>query len=316
LEDVAPTIGSHRVSTFGEVMPRTNAPVVHRREFLKRTGVATVAAAGSFLGIDVETAAQSDEDRPNTHNMLVVGDQAVFLSHLPMFEGVDDTGTEFVSPHRYQVILEGVLMAGRRDVSDVYLRDRKEHPDTRIYTLSPERFVLTRLFTPAQQPRLGSFTATVFRGHLEQGGRRIAGLEEKTVKVSRVVHARKFDPRARKPEPLEYIAFGKGTDLLLAHAIFGPPDFDQVLSAKIADRELTEGDLREDTRLTIQDRKNTVAERLREGELVTATIRVGDSGQPRKVEVRTGKQFYFEEGELQVPPTFDRTPEEKKGALG
>jgi hypothetical protein len=104
--------------------------------------------------------------------------------------------------------------------------------------------------------------------------------------------------------------------LLLAHAIFGPPDFDQVLGAKIADRELTEGDLRKDIRLTIQDRKNTVAERLREGELVTATIRVEDSGQPRKVEVRTGKQFYFEEGELQVPPTFERTPEEKKGALG
>jgi hypothetical protein len=34
------------------------------------------------------------------------------------------------------------------------------------------------------------------------------------------------------------------------------------------------------------------------------------------VEVRTGKQFYFEEGELQVPPTIERTPEEKKGALG
>lgn len=29
------------------------------------------------------------EDPPNTHNMLVVGSKAVFLSHLPMFKGLN-----------------------------------------------------------------------------------------------------------------------------------------------------------------------------------------------------------------------------------
>jgi hypothetical protein len=30
------------------------------------------------------------------------------------------------------------------------------------------------------------------------------------------------------------------------------------------------------------------------------------------VQLETGTQFYFEEGELLVPPTFDPTPEERK----
>jgi hypothetical protein len=29
------------------------------------------------------------------------------------------------------------------------------------------------------------------------------------------------------------------------------------------------------------------------------------------LQIRTGTEFYFEEGELFVPPTFDPTPQEK-----
>jgi hypothetical protein len=300
------------VDVEGDAMMQPIDRSVDRREFLKQGGIASLAAAGSLLG--VRAAIGAGEDPPNTHNMLVVGEKAVFLSHLPMFDGVDASGTKFVSPHRFQVILEGVLTDGGKDISELYLRDRREHPDTRIYTLNPNRFVLTRLFTPAEKPRQTSFTATVFRGHLEQGGRRLPGLEEKTVTVSRVIHAREFDPRVRKPEQLEYIVFGKGADLLLAHTISGPPDFDHVLSARIEGRELTDADLKEDVRLVIPDRKNAVGDRLREDQRVPAIVRVGASGEPAKVEVRVGRQFYFEEGELQVPPTFDPTPEEKQGA--
>ena len=37
------------------------------------------------------------------------------------------------------------------------------------------------------------------------------------VTVTRVVHFRKFDPAATKPAQLEYLLFGKGTELFLAH---------------------------------------------------------------------------------------------------
>ena len=50
-----------------------------------------------------------------------------------------------------------------------------------MYTLSPKDFILSRLFTPdARRPMLNTFTATVFRGHLERGGQQIGQLAAAT----------------------------------------------------------------------------------------------------------------------------------------
>ena len=67
-----------------------------RRDFLLTTAIGSLA-----LSFGVAPAAAEDEK--NTHNMLVFGEQAIFLSHLPMFHGLGQDGTEFMSPHRYQV---------------------------------------------------------------------------------------------------------------------------------------------------------------------------------------------------------------------
>src|SRR4029453_11245395 len=112
-----------------------------------------------------------------------------------------------------------------KDVGDVYAKDRQANAMTRIYTLRPERFVLSRLFTPAEAPKLAAFTAKVFRGHLEQGETPVPGLEQALAKGARIVHGRKFDPGTKKPETLEYVLFGNGSERFLAHAIFAPPDF-------------------------------------------------------------------------------------------
>lgn len=285
---------------------------VGRRHFLAQGAAAAVALFGSR---PVAGMPPQPEDAPNVHNMLVVGEQAVFLSHLPMFQRLNPEKSAFMSPHRYQVILEAKFGKGDEVVSDLYLKDRRAHPDTRIYTLGPQEFVLSRLFpSAAGEPAVKSFTATVFRGHLEQGGMPVPGLEETRVDVARVAHARQFDPRLPKPDRLEYILFGKPSELFLAHAIFGPPDFDHVVGAKVLDGALTDKDLATDTRIVFADRKNAAAERLREGQQVAATLRRGgdkDAGD-LKLQVQVGRQLYFEEGELLVPPTFEPTPEEKK----
>jgi len=281
-----------------------------RRQFLQTAVGALTAARVACQG---DARAQGVEDAPNTHNMLVVGEQTAFLSHLPMFDGLDKAKKAFRSPHRYQVILQATFSKQGKDVTDLYFKDRQANPGTRIYTLSPAEFVITRAFTPREKPRLAEFSAMVFRGHLEQGGKPIPGLEKTSVSVTRVVHGRMFDPLAKKPAELEYVLFGKGTELFLAHAIFGPPDFDQCLSVKLSGGGLTEKDLAQDIRVIVPDRKNLASERLREKQRVEATLRIGPSESTgSKVQLETGAQFYFEEGELMVPPTFDPTTEEKK----
>ena len=285
-------------------------PELDRRQFLERAALGALLVRGFGVGLNAETVV--DEDPPNTHNMLVVGERRVFLSHLPMFDGPDESGARFMSPHRFQVIVEAAFSKAGKDVSDLYAKDRQANPRTPIYTLNPEDFVLSRLFTPQNHPRLTTFSARVFRGHLEHGGKLIPGLEKTQVKVNRVVHARMFNPRESKPDELEYILFGAPGELYLAHTIVGPPDFNQVLSVKLTGRELSDSELGKDVRIGFPDRKNVPAERLRQTQQSSATLRIGPAETSARVQVEAGAEVYFEQGELLVPPTFDQTAEEKK----
>jgi hypothetical protein len=273
-----------------------------RRDFLLTTTIGSLALS---LGV----APSAAEDRPATHNMLVFGERAVFLSHLPMFNRPNADGTAFLSPHRYQVILEAALTP---EQLASYVKDQQAHPGTRFYTLGPEEFVLSHLFTPEGAPQRTSFTATIFRGHLEEPPPKpVPGLDNTVVKIARVVHGRMFHPGGSEPAALEYLLLGRGTERFLAHAIFKPPDFDHVLPANLIGVDLTDSDLNQSIRVVIPGRTNVAAQRLRQGQRVDAMLHVG-STPPRKVQVEAGPQIYFEEGELLVPPTFDPTPEEKK----
>jgi hypothetical protein len=292
-------------------MPAEREMTIDRRGFVAELGLGALAAA--TLPFRAEATTQP-EDPPNTHNMLVVGERTVFLSHLPMFAGLDESKTAFVSPHRYQVIVEAAFTNAGMDVTGLYFKDRQAHPDTRIYTLGPEPFVITRLFTPRDKPRLPTFNAMVVRGHLEaRESEPIPGLEKTTVRVQRIVEGRRFDPKTNKPDALEYILFGRASELYLAHAIVAAPDFDQVLAVKITGVDPTDTLLATSLRVSIPSRKNVVSERLRENERVEATARVGQPGSATStVQLETGIQLYFEEGELLVPPTFEPTLEERK----
>ena len=292
---------------------------IDRRLFLTQlcAVVATAALIGSTLKAETP-AAGTQEDAPNTHNMLVVGTEAVFLSHLPMFDGLNEEKSDYTSPHRYQVILEARFSSGGKDVTAAYTEDRKSHPKTKMYTLSPtDKFVLAKLFTPdAQQPELSSFRATVFRGHFERPGRHpINGLKDIEVTVKQVMHAQKFEPADDKPEKLTYFLFGKGTELFLAHSIIKPPDFDQIVSVTIPDSHFTDDELRRGISVVFQDRKNTASQRLKERQQAEGQFHVSGAHQFLKLQVQSGTEFYFEQGELRVPATFDATSQEKKSGF-
>jgi hypothetical protein len=256
------------------------------------------------------------EDHPGQHNMLVVGKESAFLSHLPMFDDLNDAGTDFTSPHRYQVILEASF-GTNGGATGVYLEDRRAHPDERMYTLEPDLFVLSRVFTPAEQPALTSYKAAVYRGHLERGGEPIERLDPVEVQVKRVVFARKFDPAAARLRQLTYVLFGQGEDLYLAHLISGPPDFDQIVAVSVPDHRFTAEELRPGVSVVFE-RDNAASQRLRPGEpaLVGRVEFLSPTRQPGfEVQVRPELEYYFEEGELAVPASFDPTEEEVKAGF-
>jgi hypothetical protein len=271
--------------------------------------------AGFGLWAETETAAEAESkhrsairDEPNTHNMLIVGQETVFLSHLPMF-----TSPTFDSPHRYQVILEATFTKAGSNPQAVYANDRKKNPGTKIYTLNPDEFVLPDLRPDAPTP-MSSFGAKIFHGHLEKRGKKLLA-SGVNVSVKNVVHFREFDPAATAPSQLEYILFGKGKELFLAHFITRPPDFDQVLSVTVSDRSFTDEELRKGLRVVFK-RPNSIALRLMEKQAAVGEVSDGSgTSSPLTAKFKAGTEFYFEEGELRVPAVFGQTAAERKAGF-
>ena len=304
-------------------MSKTNENNHGRRDFLKLgatalAGVAYLSAAGrADAARGVRASSSPEEDTPNTHNMLVVGEQTVFLSHLPMFvhmEEMEDPKTHKtmkvpMRAHRYQAIFEVTFTRPSRlivppDLQRDYAEDRRRHKKTRIYTLNPtEEFVLSTLAPP--NPSRTSFPATIFRGHLEKGG--VSIFEDALVGIRRVVHFREFDTTAPRPSRLQYILFGKGQELFMAHFISSPPDFDHVLSVRLPGAQFSDEDLAKGLRVVFPDRANSIPARIREGQQLAAEITLPGATTPKKTQLAAISEFYFEEGELRQQPSFDTT---------
>jgi hypothetical protein len=244
----------------------------------------------------------------------------VFLSHLPMFV-IDGAPPTFDSPHRFQVILEATFTDGARDLTANYFSDRAQNPSVKMYTLNPAKFVLSRV-NPSGAALKKFRGNTVFRGHLERDGEPFIGFTGAKpppggvfdVNVKRVIHFHQFALKAAKPTRLEYLLFGKGTELFLAHFITKPDDFDQIISVKLAGRSFTDEQLANGMHVIFSSRGNTAVERLKENDNLSGQFQLA-GGTPGTLSVAAVREFYFEEGELAVPPNFDPTAEEKKAGF-
>lgn len=276
-----------------------------RREFLRASVIASLAGLMKYtLGVEARFKSSSGFlDKGAFHNMLIVGKETVFVSHFPMFRSA-----AFDSPHRYQVIMEVTLTKQGSDPQSVYFSDRGNNPMTKIYSLSPDEFVLPNLISTNPALIIKSFPASVFRGHFEKPDKKIL-IEGVDVSVKKIVHFREFDPKAKRLAQLEYILFGKGQELFLAHFITRPPDFDQIISVA-SDHSFTDQELSNGLHV-IFEKPNSIAGRFLEKEEAFGVVRSANkTAGGLKVKFKAGTEFYFEEGELRVPADFDPTPAE------
>ena len=227
-------------------------------------------------------------DRAAGHGMVVVGTETTFFSHLPMF----------MSPHDYQVILEGTLSKKSGDPQRTYRDDRARHPDAALYTFNPVAFVLPDLAPPAAKRQ--QFRGDLFRGHFEAPPefpavpqRIAAGV---TVTVANMIYFQKLTPQPARPDHLEYLLFGKGKEIFLAHLITGPPDFDQIVSAKVTGHQFAADELRRGVRVQVPGASGSSVQRVKPGKAVSANAQT--SGKNVAFKVEAGAELYFMEREL------------------
>ncbi len=251
-----------------------------------------------------ETSAEQPADF-GQHNMFVFGRQTMFLSHLPMF----------MAPHDAQLLLKVAVENEGDDLSEVWSRERTEHPDEQVYTMRPEEFALSTLYA-TDPPERTTFSATFFRGHLERDGEPILELSDVDVRITDIAYARRFDQRDR-PDDLTYRLLGRGDELFLAHEISAPPDFDQILSVGLAGPLPDEEDLRAGIRVVFEGRADAAAARLRSAETVTGRGHVTGAHRFTALEFDEIQELYFEEGELsRSRGTFEPTPLETEAGFG
>jgi hypothetical protein len=227
-----------------------------------------------------------------THGQLIFGTESIYLSHLPMF--MFDPSRH---PHNYQVIVEVELTDDGTDPTAKYIADRKANPGTRVYTLNPEKFAMSDLISNSIQ----SFKGDIYRGHFERKGTKI--IPNVTINVKNIIYSHKFDPNAESLENLEYLLFGHGKEIFVAHIITKPPDFDQVLAVDrvlavdavnpvLADEELSKG-----IRVFFPGIENNLNSRFKEGGSIWGE-RLRRDPSEAKLRIDIGKEIYFEENEL------------------
>jgi hypothetical protein len=167
---------------------------------------------------------QDEQPTMGVHGMLLFGEEALYLSHLPMFE----------RPHNFQVLLE----VGFDDaVLEALRADRGAGGE--LHTFEPEKFPISELDDRSGAPARTSIAGTVFHGHFERGGKPI--ICRVTAQVRNVVYFSELDIQAAHPDrDLHYLCFGRAGQLYLAHQITARPDFDQVLTVRLVPGTVTD----------------------------------------------------------------------------
>jgi hypothetical protein len=221
------------------------------------------------------------------HGMAVVGAQTVYFSHMPTFD----------SPHDWQLLMEVRLPS---DAQQTYLDDRRQHPKQMLYSFDPIEFVIPDLLghnahgahAGGHGSETPSITGALVRGHFEKPeGRPLTG-RDVGAEVVNIVHARQLDLDGAPLGSLEYILFGKGKELFLAHRITQPPDFDHLLSVQVQGRKFTDEELIAGVPVRITGRKNVIDERLQLKRQVPATAEIGGKQVPLKV--RAQAEFFLD----------------------
>jgi hypothetical protein len=261
------------------------------------------------MDMHTQAHAHSHPDLKAVHNMAVVGEHAIFLSHLPMF----------MPPHDAQVVVQASFFKDGKNVDAVYAADRAANRAVRFYTLQPESFAIRELFqVEAPKPLRQRFTATVFRGHLEKSGVSIELLKNVEVRITHLVHAHGF-AGSGKATALTYLLFGSPQELYLAHLISQAPDFDQIVSVTATGALPTADELQRGMTVEIPGRANSPAARLKVNEAVPGRAHVTGAHELLDLTITVQVEHYFEEGELSSTEMsgamFAQTPEEKQAGF-
>jgi plastocyanin len=179
---------------------------------------------------------------PSIHSMLVTGATGaqVFLHHYSLFNNPN---------HNHHITLEAVIDdAAARKVYDDF---RTANGDA-MCAIDPEPFLISEIGTGARQKFQAKFSEAARPGGTPtQWGTVIPGLESATIRITRIIQFRMYDPDATYQRRLTYQLYGNMRELYVAHEVTEAPSFQQVIKLKTVPKFVTPDLLQRNPLVTI-----------------------------------------------------------------
>ncbi|MBA9002657.1 hypothetical protein [Thermomonospora cellulosilytica] len=226
-------------------------------------------------------------NRPGQHGFFMIGTEALFLCHMPMFT---------MERHMYQVVLRASLPG---EVMEEYRAGRRADPKLAFNLINSgdDPFSLPQL----KSGRRTEFRADLFRDNDGERGEPVGdpfatGIP---VTVENVVHFRHFNADLPRPHHMTYLLFGAGGQAHLSHYIAQDPDFQHILTLGSVPSWVSPEQLEAGVLLTIRDMPSTpipCAPSLPEGEC--PVLYEGRSDAPAVLDMTGAHDVWFSTANL------------------
>lgn len=165
-----------------------------------------------FMAFSSLVSTSSWADRPSTHGMLLFGKASTYASHLPMFH----------APHDYQVLLK-LKLSNSSNAQTLESYEKAKTAGETFFTLVPELMDLTQIIDGNKT----SFSAVIFSGHFERGGKSLGTI---TVEIEKVMYSAKLKGNQPPQTANRYLVFGEKGEYYASHLIQERPSFDLIAS--------------------------------------------------------------------------------------
>jgi hypothetical protein len=157
------------------------------------------------------------------HGMVIFGTDTLFVSHIPMY----------MSPHDYQAIMQVKLTHASSDALAVYQKALGASGKQTLFTVRPKPFILPNLLNG----KIKSFTADLYKGNFEQGGKIV--LSNVTVTVEENLYTTQLSKSTPAAGALNYIPVETSDSSYLVHQISAPNNFDHIVQIEWLNKTAT-----------------------------------------------------------------------------
>ncbi|HWO65025.1 MAG TPA: hypothetical protein VNO31_33820 [Umezawaea sp.] len=166
-----------------------------------------------------------DEETPDIHGFVLVGEQVVHGGHLAMFT---------MAAHRYQVV---AAFGFGTEVKQTYVDARNAAPTATFIVVNDEKLLLQKMV--ADRTFAGSILKVV-DNDLHDATPIVSGVP---VEITAVLHNRQFRDAEDYPPKPSYLLFGQGSEAHVTHYMTKMPDYQLLADVSATDSDFTSAEL-------------------------------------------------------------------------